>query len=106
MDTHGSKWLKIAGVTDRVKLTVFYGTLARDFLPIQLFFKRKHLMLPTLYIASLVTCYTFTKPLVNEGNNGAILYIKCIIILYIQLVRDSNGDESLLAFIIMDKFKA
>ena len=105
MDKRGSKWVEIVGAKDKRQITaVFCGTLVGDFLPVQLIFKGKTSRCHPHYKLSAWWHVTHS-PNHWSTEQTMLEYIKHIIIPYIQSVRESKGEESLPALVIMDNFK-
>ena len=105
MGERGSKRVEIVGAKDKRQITtVFCGTLVGDFLPVQLIFKGKTSRCHPHY--KLPAWWHVTHPPNHWSTEQTMLeYIKHIVIPYIQSVRESKGEESLPALVIMDNFK-
>ena len=105
MDKHGTKQMEIIGAKDKHQITpVFCDTPVGDYLSIQLIFKGKiswchpHFKLPAWW-------HVMHSPNHWSMEQTMLEYIEHIIIPYIQSVRDSKGDKTLPALVIMDNFK-
>ena len=104
MEKCGEKRVEMVGINDKRQITaIFCGTALGDFLPIQLIYK-----------GTSTRCYPrFQFPrdwhITHSPNHWSteetmLQYIECIILPYVEKVRDDMGDNKA-ALVIMDNFK-
>lgn len=104
MEQVGSKRVEISGVNDKRQITaIFCGSLAGDFLPIQLIYQGK--------TARCHPKFTFPpdwdithSPKHWSTEETMVQYIENIIVPYVQRLREDFGDDQS-ALVIMDNFK-
>ena len=104
MDQQGVKRVEIGGAGDKQLITaVFCGSLVGDFLPVQVIYQGKTVRCHPQF--EFPPEWDITHSPKHWSNESTMIqYIEKIIVLYVNSVRESTGNDTS-AVIIMDNFK-
>lgn len=105
MDKRGTRRVEMVGVNDKRQITaVFCGNLLGDFLPVQVIYKGKTPRCHPSY--SFPSGWNITHSPKHWSTEQTMLeYIDCIIVPYVEAIRNDLDDKQAAALVIIDNFR-